>query len=780
MRFYEFSNFRIDEQERVLYRDDVPVALAPKVFDTLFALASRAGRVVSKDILMEEIWENTFVEENNLTQYIFTLRRILDEKKTGAKYIETVSRRGYRFVPEVRVVEIEEEVWSSGFKQSPAENYFRPESYRQAEKESFPASARNSNQAANGNSQSPNGLPEITSGIFPIAETRNNSAAPPKSSHLAFWLLGVVPLGFVLAVIILIAASGKGFLNFQNKNAAAKSAAQNQIEFKRLTPDTNIWTPAISPDGKYVAYVKSERQSEEIWLKDLATGSTVQIMPTVPAKMGYRHLVFAPDGRQLYYNMNLPDAPNATLFRIPIFGGKPQEIAKDVISPPAVAPDGRQVAFVGSGSGYGLIIVNADGSGAARNLFNFADKPNEWFVGWGSQMAWSADGSRIVVCAKRIENGVEKPQLLEIFIADGAARRLPIADWKFVGSAAQMADGENLLVTASESDYMPSQIWQLSIRSGAVRRVTNDFNDYSWISLSADSQLLVSQQSAARNNLWTADFPSGENLRQLTFGRNASDGYYGLAFAPNEEIIYAGSRSGKIDLWAMSADGGNERQLTENVGDANISPRVAPDGKHIFFVSTRAGTRHLWRMDSDGRDQTQLTDGTGEERISLAPDGRWIYYRAAGSDAASTIYKIPADGGVPVRLTNDVPAWSVSVSPDGKLFASTVYVNGAAQPWKVGIFSTDGGDSLKVFDPEPSERGIFRWTADSKSLVYAKQSIGEFWRQPIDGGKPTKIFGFGSDRIMNFDFTPDFRRVVFTRGADTQEAVLIINFSMAE
>ena len=137
MRFYEFTHFRIDSEERVLYRNGSPIPLAPKVFDTLFALISRAGRVVSKDTLMEEIWQNVFVEENNLSQYIFTLRRVLDEKKDGTKYIETVSRRGYRFVPEVSVVEIEEEVWSPAFKRLPAGNYIHSDLNRNADKKPF-------------------------------------------------------------------------------------------------------------------------------------------------------------------------------------------------------------------------------------------------------------------------------------------------------------------------------------------------------------------------------------------------------------------------------------------------------------------------------------------------------------------------------------------------------------------------------------------------------------------------------------------------------------------
>src|SRR3954469_23338479 len=104
MRVFKFADFLLDESEGVLYRANLPVQLAPKVFETLLVLVKNQGRVVSKDELMKEVWGDTFVEENNLTQYIFILRKTLGE--SGAqKFIETVPRRGYRFLPETLVSE---------------------------------------------------------------------------------------------------------------------------------------------------------------------------------------------------------------------------------------------------------------------------------------------------------------------------------------------------------------------------------------------------------------------------------------------------------------------------------------------------------------------------------------------------------------------------------------------------------------------------------------------------------------------------------------------------
>jgi len=97
---YEFGRFRLKIAERLLLREGEPVPLTPKVFDILVTLVEHGGQVVAKDDLMKRVWPNTFVEEGNLTQNISLLRKALGETPGGVQFIETVPRRGYRFVAE--------------------------------------------------------------------------------------------------------------------------------------------------------------------------------------------------------------------------------------------------------------------------------------------------------------------------------------------------------------------------------------------------------------------------------------------------------------------------------------------------------------------------------------------------------------------------------------------------------------------------------------------------------------------------------------------------------
>src|ERR1051325_10410130 len=101
---YEFGPYQLDSCKRILTREGEGIPLTPKATEILIALVKQAGQLVEKDELLKEVWPDTFVAESNLTQNIFTLRKALGDDRTGPKYIETVARRGYRFLATVRTV----------------------------------------------------------------------------------------------------------------------------------------------------------------------------------------------------------------------------------------------------------------------------------------------------------------------------------------------------------------------------------------------------------------------------------------------------------------------------------------------------------------------------------------------------------------------------------------------------------------------------------------------------------------------------------------------------
>src|SRR5215213_361414 len=102
---YEFADFRLDESERQLLRDEQPVALTPRAFDLLLFLVKNKNRLIEKNELLEMVWESSFVEEANINVNISTLRKALGEQKSPTKYIQTIPKKGYRFVADVREIE---------------------------------------------------------------------------------------------------------------------------------------------------------------------------------------------------------------------------------------------------------------------------------------------------------------------------------------------------------------------------------------------------------------------------------------------------------------------------------------------------------------------------------------------------------------------------------------------------------------------------------------------------------------------------------------------------
>ena len=100
-QLYEFGEFRLDPEKGLLSRSDTPVPLTPRVFETLLFMVENHGAVLDKERLMEAVWPDSIVEENNLTQNISTLRRIFGETPGSHRFIVTVPGRGYRFVAEV-------------------------------------------------------------------------------------------------------------------------------------------------------------------------------------------------------------------------------------------------------------------------------------------------------------------------------------------------------------------------------------------------------------------------------------------------------------------------------------------------------------------------------------------------------------------------------------------------------------------------------------------------------------------------------------------------------
>jgi len=456
------------------------------------------------------------------------------------------------------------------------------------------------------------------------------------------------------------------------------------------------------------------------------------------------------------------------LHQVPVLGGNSRRVLEDVDGPIVFSPDGKQIAFVRltlKGESY-LMVANSDGSDV--RILATRKVPSRF----NGRPAWSPDGGVIFCPGRNRDASGQDANVVKVRVADGTEDQFTSQRWQWVSGVAWLRDGGGLLVNAN------AQIWYLSYPEGEARKVTNDSNNYSAVSVSADSSVMVTTQTNSLSSIWVMASDGANRSAEEVTTRTGNEG---PVWTADGKIIYASNANGNWDLWVMDADGGNRKQLTLNA-DRNWCPSVSADGQYVVFVSNRTGFIHVWRMDKDGSNLKQMTNGGGEVWPVCSPDGRWVMYVQL-NQGKPTLWKIPLDGGTPVQLT-DKFSGAPQISPDGKLVAC-IYFDEASTSARLALISSEGGKPVKLFDIQPTavlpnslELGVIRWTTDGKAMTYVdtRKGVSNIWRQPLDGGKPVQLTDFKSDRIFSFDWSRDGKQLALGRGTLTNDVVLISNF----
>lgn len=550
----------------------------------------------------------------------------------------------------------------------------------------------------------------------------------------------------------------------------------------RLTTSGRAADGAISPDGKYVAYLNLDEGGRmTIWLRQVATSSNVKIVDS--GQKGFfgipRGLTFSPDGNYLYYRART-EIPTGTtnvyaLFRIPVLGGDSRKVIDSAFSPVSFSPDARRIAFARNnapvmGESY-LIVANADGT--EEHVID-KHKLSEQFTapGWPMGPVWTPDGKRIV-CA----SGVYPSSLIEVQVDNGAERQIGAQHWANIDHLSWLPDGSALLLTAQEESSARFQIWQVSYPSGEARRITNDLNSYRGMSLTADSATMAVVQTVTQSDIWVMPYGKTGEARAITSGKGNDDGYHGLSWTPAGRLVYASSATGSLELWSIDSDGGNQKQLTSDAHQY-VEPMVTPDGRYIVFFSTRTGPLNLWRMDADGGNLKPLTTSKVFGGISCSPDGKFVVYTARGSQDLPVLWKIGIDGGEPVQLT-DEKYWAElpTISPDGKKVAFQYF--GGGKRATLGSIPIEGGQITDVAELQQRIFGRLRWTPDGSAIAYDMERGGtqNIWAVPLAGGAAKQLTDLKDQNlIFSFDWSKDGKQLALSRGTQVNDVVLISNF----
>ena len=584
-------------------------------------------------------------------------------------------------------------------------------------------------------------------------------------------------------VVGILAVAGAIFATFYPRSKQPEIKLRvpfERVEVTKLTTNGNALMGALSPDGKYVAYVTGESGKESLWLRQVDINSNAQLI--APREGRYLGVAFSPDNNYVYFGYAESARNDATqIFRIPILGigtaAMKIELQEGL---PSLSHDRKRMAFIRfdrQQQTNSLIVANADGSDE--------QVAGKWPLrfGWDplTRPVWTTDNQTLmlpIISSSPSYTGDTSSNfsvtLYEKNLTTGAEHTIPLSEQKFdeVGRVTVDAEGNGVIMLAKAHGAAFVQIWQL-FRDGSQRTLTNDLSDYRELSLRADGSALITVQTQTLSRLWQL---RPNESRPTPIGSGTSR-YYDLSVAPDEKILYASDASGIADIFEMAERGGDERPLT-SAGGRNYAPVVSPDNRYVVFHSNRTGVFQIWRINRDGNSPKQLTFETTESTWpTFSLDGNWIYYQHADPNNPYTLWRVSIDGGAAERVTDGI-AIRPAVSPDGKLIAFWYNDQQQNSRWRLKVISFEGGATFNIFDVAQTVQVQWdtplHWSPEGKYLVYVDHAGGfdNLWGQPIDGGAPKQLTKFDESKIFAFGWLKD-GSVVTSRGVITSDVVLI-------
>ncbi len=533
------------------------------------------------------------------------------------------------------------------------------------------------------------------------------------------------------------------------------------MQFTKLTDNGKAAAVAISPDGRYVVYVLRDAEKQSLRVQNVATRSDVQVLASDVVE--FAGLTFSPDGNHIYFvRSDKSTAQYRYLYEMPVLGGSPRQLIRDLDAPIDFSPDGKQFVFqrgVPERNVVEVRIAQADGTGERL----LATLPANTVFQYGP--GWSPDGKTIAISTLGVGEAVNWG-LNVINVADGRARRMLSSGGRYVGRAVWTPDGDALVATVGETTLGRGQLQSIEYPSGKMHRFTNDLADYApALDLTRVGNMLAAIQRTRVSDIWTAPAADTTQARQLTSGDSA---FSIVAPGPSGKLLTASVNG---DLWLMNPDG-SERSVVVPQAHNVLSISSCGD-RYLLFDSYRDGKVELWRADADGLNGIKQLDEVGYSDCSA--DGKWMFYVVNDK-----LYRMSPGDGPPVEIMT-VPghsgAWRVKVSPDGTLVAF-MYQEGSPVPVsKLGVVSAAGGP-LRFTSPVPIGSAGLYWSPTGKALQYllTRNGATNVWEQALTGGAPRQITNFTSGRIFDFAWSRDGKQLLLAKGNQSSDVILISNF----
>lgn len=599
---------------------------------------------------------------------------------------------------------------------------------------------------------------DTSSGRQAIASGSRTVAAAPSSTIAAPVTRSKAPMYLVAIAAVVVLGVIAGIYFFSGKSG--HSFDLQHMHIAQVTTTGNAGASALSPDRRYIVYVLREGSLESLWVQQLATGSNVQILP--PEQVTFIALNFTPDGNYVMFVRSDKTTTNFRyLYRIPVLGGTPQQLVRDVDSAPTFSPDGQQMAMIRGiidPPANQVLIANADGSGV-RVLTE-----RKGFGPGTATVSWSADGKTLTMVSPENRDNVSQWILEAISVKTGEVHDLHSFS-AGARAAAWLPDGHGILAVATDEQTGRGQIWFVSYPDGEFSRFTNDLVNYDQccLHIANDGNALVALQNSVQSDIWVAK-SDGSDAKQVSSGD-----VVGLA------LDWVGPRiaamNGRAQWVLLNADGTNQTPLT-NDRQPHFGLSACPDGKHVVYTTWHQGKFELWRADGDGSNATKLPVTAVLGGASCSPDSKTVIYAAENA-----IYSISIDGGSnPVKV--NLPFGLVRYSWDGKqvLYASQKIENGVLHS-KMLVGSVSGGPPQYSFDA-PYGMQLAMFTPDGKGIAFmlTRERATNIWEQKLSGGDLVPLTKFTSGDMFAFAWSPDGKQLAFSRGQRKTDVVMMSEF----
>lgn len=714
-----FGIFTLDLSSGELYKRSQRIRLQEQPFQVLACLLERPGQIVTREELRQRLWpaETVVGFDEGLNSAIRRLRFALGDSAENPRFIETLPRRGYRFIAKIDATS---EI---------------------AEASAVPATT-----------------PEER-----VAETAVEPVVPPpRSKAMTALLIASTLTSIALAVVV--------FFVLWSRTRERSTAVSPRIEaqFTHVTSAAGVeLNPTISPDGDFIVYVSRARGNEDLYLQ--AVGSTAPINLTSDSTYDDRQPAFSADGKQIAFRS---ERDRGGVFATDL-GGRSVRRLTDFGYDPSWSPDGNEIVVATEG------VVDPLSRPSTSYLWriNIVTGAMKRITSDDSvQPAWSPHGHRIAYW--HIGRSAGQRDIATISANGGKPVPVtndPAMDW----SPSWSPDGRYLYFSSDRGGSM--NLWRITIDErtgtpvGEPEAVTTPSRWSGDLSVGADGNRVVFTATEPRSNIEKIAFDpkTGKVAGNPVSVTATSVPVIQPDVSPDGQWVVFRTEGDQEDLYVCRIDGGGLRQLTYDRAK-DRGPNWSPDGKRIAFYSDRGGKYEIWSINADGGGLEQLTALPTPTWMSFPMWSRDGSKMMVNNQEGSFLFDLAASRK-PVTRVRALPAYprksqifrAVSWTSDGKWVAGMVYrVDGTRVPGIV-IHSLANGEYRVM-----TEIGKWvHWLSDDRRFLFSEG--GALYLGDRVTGAFEEILSMPGQIRPGFSVAPDDRTVYLARAPEESDIWLL-------